>query len=84
MSFVGHASECWMAWDGAADESFYDVNAGGITFPHVGVNGNFLYFDGHVESLNCTEVDGRVGGGATVNGYTLGCVTADSRLLCNP
>jgi len=87
MSFVAHSAEAWMAWDGPSEAGYWGLIAGGMAFRHPGLVANFLYFDGHVEGLACTEIDGQRGHmalGVPLSGLYLGAPVSDSRLLCNP
>jgi len=54
---VKHPAETWMAFDGSGDVDV-GISINCAVFRHLGQACNFLYFDGHAESLQASEIDG--------------------------
>jgi len=55
LSRVHHPDNSWMGWDGSG---LYLYTANGVVFRHPGLSANFLYFDGHVDTIHIGEIPG--------------------------
>lgn len=55
-----NGADTWMAWDGGTDAV---VSYRSIVFRHYGLSANFAYYDGHVELLRASDIDGTSAGG---------------------
>jgi prepilin-type N-terminal cleavage/methylation domain-containing protein/prepilin-type processing-associated H-X9-DG protein len=69
MSRVKHSGDTWMAFDGCgmmagaegAGMNGYKspgITASGVVFLHPNLSANFVYFDGHAETLRAGDIDG--------------------------
>jgi len=55
---VVHPGEVWMIYDGASSIGGDYLKMDGAVFRHANLSCNFIYFDGHGETLRSSEVDG--------------------------
>ena len=81
-SAVNRPAETWMAFDGAG--SLGGLKVYGAAFRHPGVSCNFVYFDGHAESIRSSDMNGgtlgvSLNGNSTIDLYA--GVPADTRML---
>jgi prepilin-type N-terminal cleavage/methylation domain-containing protein/prepilin-type processing-associated H-X9-DG protein len=76
MSSARKAAETFMAWDGDGLGIHPKFGLKGVVFRHPKMSANFLYFDGHAETLLVGELDGD-------NAGTVYTYMRDERVLYN-
>jgi prepilin-type N-terminal cleavage/methylation domain-containing protein/prepilin-type processing-associated H-X9-DG protein len=77
---VTDPSETWMAFDGSGSQ-YSGLKITGAVFRHPNMSCNFLYFDGHAETLRASDITGITGQVSTGSASINAGVPMDLRML---